>query len=454
MAIPTVTRLGASALLLALSGVNAENPFSIDTDADIRTSAALLAHDTMVYYKGNLTGETPGLLPGPPPTGDYYWWQSGALWGTLIDYWQLTGDSSYNNVIIQGMMHQVGQNNDFQPRNISASQGNDDQAFWGMAALQAAELDFPSPPSDQPQWLALAQAVFDAQTARRDEECGGGLRWQIAMTNVGYDYKNTISNACFFNMGARLARYTGNETYSKLAGETWDWIQSVGFISDKGDVYDGAFVDGDCTDINKAQFSYSAAILVQGAAFMWNITEDQAWKDRLEGLLDRTLEVFFRDDGVAYEASCEPQNTCTTDMYSFKGFLHRWLAQASQVAPFIADKVTPILRSSTEAAIKQCTGGDSGRECGFSWSSGKFDGNTGAGQEMNVLAAVSSLLAPGKGGPSTEDSSAGTGNGDGTGNGSDGTSDGDDAGNGSGLLRGPGFWISSFVAFSYFFVRF
>jgi len=39
----------------------------------------------MNYYKGNLTGQTPGLLPGP-----YYWWEAGAMWGSLIDYWYCT----------------------------------------------------------------------------------------------------------------------------------------------------------------------------------------------------------------------------------------------------------------------------------------------------------------------------------------------------------------------------
>lgn len=165
--------------------------------ADIRRSAALLAHDTMAFYKGNLTGQTPGILPGPPPIGDYYWWQGGALWGTLIDYWHFTGDSSYNDVIIQAMMHQAGENKDYQPRNVTATLGNDDQAFWGMAAIQAAELNFPNPPSDQPQWLALAQAVFDTQAApgRQDEHCGGGLRWQISAMNKGYDFKNSLFTA-------------------------------------------------------------------------------------------------------------------------------------------------------------------------------------------------------------------------------------------------------------------
>lgn len=104
-------------------------------------------------------------------------------------------------------------------------------------------------------------------------------------------------------------------------------------------------------------------------------------------------------------------------MYSFKGYVHRWLSQAVQLAPFLADKVRPVLLSSTEAAIKQCTGGDSGRECGFGWSSGKFDGKVGAGQQMNVLAAVYTLLyddvdppvTAESGGTSKGDPNAGTG---------------------------------------------
>lgn len=62
-----------------------------------------------------------------------------------------------------------------------------------MSAMQAAELNFPDPPSDKPQWLALAQAVFNTQAdpSRHDDTCNGGLRWQIPLSNNGYDYKNS-----------------------------------------------------------------------------------------------------------------------------------------------------------------------------------------------------------------------------------------------------------------------
>lgn len=100
----------------------------------------------------------------------------------------------------------------------------------------------------------------------------------------------------------------------------------------------------------------------------------------------------FIPKGVAVEISCETIGTCTTDMVTFKGFLHRWYSTVTQLAPYTADKILPVLKSSAAAAVKQCTGGALGRQCGFRWSSGVYDGKTGAGQEMSALAAVESLL--------------------------------------------------------------
>ncbi|KAJ6437413.1 glycosylhydrolase family 76-2 protein [Purpureocillium lavendulum] len=399
----TLTLLSAAGLATAAS------VFSLDSDDAIRKSAGLLAWDMLQYYHGNESGGTPGILPGPPPAGDYYWWEGGAMWGTLIDYWAWTGDSSYNDEIIQAMQFQIGEGQDYMPRNVTASLGNDDQAFWGMAAMSAAENKFPDPPSDRPGWLGLAQAVFNTQASpdRHDDTCGGGLRWQIPFSNNGYGYKNSIANGCFFNMGARLFRYTDNDTYSNWAEKTWDWVEKIGLIDAKTyAIYDGGNVEHDCKDINKVQYSYNNAIFAQGAAFMYNHTEDQKWKDRLDKLITYGLETFFPKD-IATEISCEPGNGCKTDMFTYKGFVHRWYAQITQLAPFTAERILPVLKKSAQAAVEQCTGGDNGRQCGLHWGDHKYDGKTGAGQEMSALAAVQSLLI-GKAKPPTTSKTGGT----------------------------------------------
>ncbi|KAI8299086.1 Mannan endo-1,6-alpha-mannosidase [Colletotrichum sp. SAR11_59] len=405
---------GAAGALFLSTGIGIANAaYSIASNDDIKNTARDIAYDLMKFYDGNETGHTPGILPGPPPAGDYYWWEGGALWGTMIDYWHLTGDSSYNDVVMQAMLHQVGPNRDYMPPNYTASLGNDDQGFWGMSAMTAAENNFPNPPTDQPQWLALAQAVFNTMASpdRHDNTCGGGLRWQIPLSNNGYNYKNSIANGCFFNIGARLARYTKNTTYSDWAEKTWDWVESVGFIDAEYNIYDGGHVEHNCTDINKAQFSYNNGVYMLGAAHMYNFTDgDAKWKTRLDGLIQGTMNVFFPNN-IAFEIACEEHNTCTTDMLSFKGYVARWMAIVTQIAPYTADKILPVLQTSADAAVKQCTGQANQRTCGFKWSTGTYDGTIGAGQQMNVLGAVSSLLI-GQAKPPVSNSTGGTSQGD------------------------------------------
>lgn len=188
----------------------------------------------MTLYPGNKTGGIPGLLGDP-----YYWWEAGAMFGALIDYWHYTGDTSNNNATTQAMLWQVGPDNDYMPPNQTKTLGNDDQCFWALSAMRAAEVNYPNPPAKSPQWLALAQAVFNTQAPVWDTSlCGGGLRWQKFTFNNGYDYRNSISNGCFFNLASRLAAYTGNTTYNYWAERAFNWSSEIGLISSDYDVYD------------------------------------------------------------------------------------------------------------------------------------------------------------------------------------------------------------------------
>lgn len=190
---------------------------------------------------------------------------------TLLDYVRHTGDNSYNDVIQQALLFQVGDNLDYMPVNQTLTEGNDDQGFWGMAAMLAAETTFQDPPEDEPQWLALAQAVFNELASRWDPStCNGGLRWQIFPFNNGYTYKNSIANGCLFNLGARLARFTGNQTYANWAQKVWDWETSVKYIDADYNVYDGASDTSNCTDMDRLQWTYNAGIFLHGAANMYN----------------------------------------------------------------------------------------------------------------------------------------------------------------------------------------
>lgn len=237
------------------------------SQASIKKAASQIAFDMMSFYTGNRTGDVPGNLPAP-----YFWWECGGMFGAMIDYWFYTGDSTYNDVISQGLLHQVGPQNNYMPPNQTSTLGNDDQGFWGMAAMAAAEYNFPNPPTGQPQWLALAQGVFNSEVPRWDQtNCGGGLRWQIFPLNTGFDYKNSISNGANFNLAARLARYTNNQSYADWAEKQFDWMQDVNLIDPTSfAVYDGAHIEDNCTTVTKLQWTYNIGIYLHGAANMYN----------------------------------------------------------------------------------------------------------------------------------------------------------------------------------------
>ena len=74
----------------------------------IRSAASSIAYGMMSYYVGNQTGKEPGILYPP-----YYWWEAGAMWGGMVEYWHYTGDSSYNNVVAQAILAQISPTNDF-----------------------------------------------------------------------------------------------------------------------------------------------------------------------------------------------------------------------------------------------------------------------------------------------------------------------------------------------------
>jgi len=91
--------------------------YALDLDVtssdSIRTAASTLAHGLMNYYQNNKTDtpkESIGTLPWP-----LYWWEAGAVWGGLIDYWAYTNDTSFNDVVMQAIMAQTGTDNNFLP---------------------------------------------------------------------------------------------------------------------------------------------------------------------------------------------------------------------------------------------------------------------------------------------------------------------------------------------------
>lgn len=319
------------------------------------------------------------------------------MWGALLDYYHFTGDSTYNNVTTQALLSQVGPLYDYMVPWHQKDEGNDDQAFWGFATMSAAEKDYPQPTVGNYSWVQLTENIWNTQVRRWDNtSCNGGLKWQIFTFNNGYDYKNSVSNGAFFQLSARLARFTGNQTYVEWVEKSLKWSQEVGLITPDYYVYDGTDDTKNCSHQDQIIWTYNAGIYLYGAAIMYNYTNGSSlWETRTQGFLNATANFFSPFDNstdIMFEPACETVNTCDNDQFSFKGYLSRFMWASTLVAPFTTSAVTTLLRTSSIAAAQSCSGGDDGTTCGEHWYYGGYDGVFGVGQQMSALETLQGLL--------------------------------------------------------------
>lgn len=392
--------VGQAGLLASVYGL----VLDLQSPDSIKSVTSTLAYDMMAFYSGNQSGQTPGLLPGPCASDlCYYWWEAGAMFGSLINYWQYTGDSSYNDVVSQALLFQVGPDQNYNPPNQSTGMGVDDQLFWAFSALDAAEANFPNPPAGQPSWIALAQAVFNFQAALWDTNppsCGGGMRWQVYPYLAGYNLKNAVANGGNFQLAARLARYTGNQTYADWAEMVWNWAADSPLMETNADgtliqIWDSTDSNNNCTNADHDVWTYNYGTFLLGAATMYNITGDSVWGTRTQALLNGAYLYFFPADygsDIMSEVECEAKSICNSDESSFKAYLSRWMAETSILAPFLADQIQPKLVASAMGAAGQCVGGANGRMCGRQWWTTTWDGSSGVGQQMSALSMIGANL--------------------------------------------------------------
>lgn len=385
----------------AMAGATAVHAIALDvTDDDsIRSAASTIAYGMMTYYTGNQTGKEPGLLPAP-----YYWWEAGAMWGGMVEYWHYTRDTSYNDVVAQAILAQASPTDDFMMPEEVAQLGNDDQVFWGLTAMTAAERSFPLPSTANVTYIDLAKGVFNDMAGPRwnTSTCNGGLQWQFNPNNAGFYYKSSIANGGFFQLAARLARYTGNSTYSDWAEKTYDWMARIGLLDSNYYVYDGTDDTINCTGIDHDQWSYNVGTMLLGTAFLANISTSSnstsLWTARAQGILNGAQDIFFSPfpnaTNVMFEFMCEEASTCDTDQFSFKAYLSRWMVAATQMLPSLKTQVLDLLTPSAQAAALSCSGLNAS-VCGTKWYVGGWDGTKGLGQQMAALDTIQGLLVNG-----------------------------------------------------------
>lgn len=218
------------------------------------------------------------------------------------------------------------------------------------------------------------------------------------MANPTPAYKNAVANGGFFQVAARLARYTGNQTFADWATKVWDWSCDIGLISPDYHVYDGTGdEDGsNCSSINTMEWSYNIASYMHGAAHMYAYTGGHAkWEEIVQGLVHAARSTFFTPfanaTDVMYEQVCEKTASCSTDQTSFKSSLGRWMGKTAVLVPSVRSTIMELLTASAAAAAASCDGLGNAT-CGMQWYTGTYDGYSDFGTTLSALEVVQSVL--------------------------------------------------------------
>ncbi|KAL8999137.1 MAG: hypothetical protein Q9169_001916 [Polycauliona sp. 2 TL-2023] len=287
--------------------------------------------------------------------------------------------------------------------------------------MSAAEFDLNLESSNRSSsYLSYARDVFDIQTTRWDMgTCNGGLTWNFpdvagrqSAEPSGYMYKDSFSNGILSQLAARLARFTGNQTYIDWVNKVWDWSRSAGLITPDYEVYDGIEGIGGCDDPNPLQWTSNAALFLYGSALMFNQTNgDTQWHNRTQSLLSSMNRTFFTGEthlpivgpgapsNVMVEVACEyvggtgEDITCTPELSSFKGLAAQWMGPTVQAAPFLATPISTGIQNSAKAAGSQCSTGANGTICGFRWAGDEVGEFFRFGTQLSALSIVMANLA-------------------------------------------------------------
>lgn len=81
--------------------------------SSLKAAASKAAASAVKFYNDRDSKLIPGKFDGT-------WWEGGAFFTFLINYWHWTGDNQYNDLVTEGMSWQGGDTHDFFTSNYSS----------------------------------------------------------------------------------------------------------------------------------------------------------------------------------------------------------------------------------------------------------------------------------------------------------------------------------------------
>ncbi|KAJ3166406.1 hydrolase 76 protein [Geranomyces variabilis] len=302
------------------------------------------------------------------------WFASGIIWSQVFGNSVVTKDRSMDSVAATAMTAATyGTSADLLGGALKTineklkGRWNDDMGWWAIGMLSAVDAygkDAQMPGGGK--FLDVAALTFNEMYEQWDTQCGGGIYWSRdrSPTQKDADYKSTISNSQFVEMGARLAMLTGNQTYLDMASQTYQWIKVSGVMTAQFVVTDGVHT-ASCGTVNPTALGYNQGVMISALAYMYKATKVQSYLDDAKALVNAAVPV-YAPNNIVTEPRC-PVGSCGRETPMGKPQFVKGLSDLYTVTTDAAVKTTiqTVIDTTLASALKNC---DANWWCSQDWT--------------------------------------------------------------------------------------
>lgn len=189
---------------------------------------------------------------------------------SLIPFWNTTKDTKYNNLIIARMDSQRSTifNSSYNSTNTKPS-----TAIWGLAAMAAAEVDFPTNSSES--WFSCAVTLHSKVMWKDGQSCTDGLP-PDSPNLIGQQFGSFTG--IYFQLTSRLAYASSGERqrfFADRASAVWSWSVHNLILNESdwtiNSLVAGTDNDTACFLLKDWRLASSYGLWLSGAAYMFKM---------------------------------------------------------------------------------------------------------------------------------------------------------------------------------------
>lgn len=219
----------------------------------------------------------------------YLWPFSGTLTATVSLY-EATGDQAYikqlDKQVLKGLKHYYDKKR--QPAAYASYVNTAPQSdrFYDDNVWLGIDLTDAYAATQKKQYLKMAEEIWQFIESGIDDKLGGGIYWCEQKKHS----KNTCSNAPGSVLALKLYRATQNAHYLEQGKTLYTWTKTNLQDPEDGLYWDNMSLRG---RIQKWKFAYNTGQMLQSAALLYKITQQQEYLTEAKRLAEAAHKFFF-----------------------------------------------------------------------------------------------------------------------------------------------------------------